>query len=130
MTEKGFTKFCTLWAEYWPSKPMTAEKQRAWWLALKPYRYADVIAAATVYAAKNKFPPDVYDITANLTPEKPEATTPSQSMDWINEILERELPSYKPSPITEYMREHNCATVGEACKALYGSESILDAPEG
>lgn len=46
--------------------------QVAWVLALEPYAYEDAKAAAIAYARKNKFFPDVADITGGLNPIEPE----------------------------------------------------------
>lgn len=60
--------------QFYPNAKQISSKpvQAAWVLALEPYAYEDAKAAAIVYARKNKFFPDVADITGGLTPIEPE----------------------------------------------------------
>ena len=60
--------------QFYPNAKQISSKpvQVAWVLALEPYAYEDAKAAAIAYARKNKFFPDVADITGGLTPVEPE----------------------------------------------------------
>ncbi|GEM_PF-3397339 len=65
-----------LFEQFYPNAKQLCSKtvQAAWVLALDPYAYEDAKAAAITYARKNKFFPDVADITGGLTPIEPEET--------------------------------------------------------
>ena len=60
--------------QFYPNAKQLCSKtvQAAWVLAVEPYAYEDAKAAAIAYARKNKFFPDVADITGGLTPIEPE----------------------------------------------------------
>lgn len=62
-------KLFTLFSQFWPNKQVTAKMKLAWEIALEPYSYADVRAAAVAYARRNKFFPDVADITMGIAPQ-------------------------------------------------------------
>ncbi|MET0016500.1 hypothetical protein [Oscillibacter sp.] len=61
--------------QFYPNAKQLCSKtvQAAWVLALEPYAYEDAKAAAIAYARKNKFFPDVADITGGLSHVEPEA---------------------------------------------------------
>lgn len=50
-------KLFTLFSQFWPNKQVTTKMKLAWEIALEPYSYADVRAAAVAYARRNKFFP-------------------------------------------------------------------------
>lgn len=56
----------TLLAQFYPNGRVTETKKKAWALALEPYEYEAVKAAAVKYAAQNKYFPDLADLTGNL----------------------------------------------------------------
>lgn len=55
-----------LLAQFWPNKKVDSDMKLAWSLALEPYGYADVKAAAIDYARRNKYFPDLADLTGGL----------------------------------------------------------------
>lgn len=63
-----------LLGEFYPNAKQLCSKtaQAAWVLVLEPYAYEDAKAAAIAYARKNKFFPDVADITGGLHPIEPD----------------------------------------------------------
>lgn len=71
MTKDETGKLFTLLKQFYQSKNITAEMRLAWELVLEPYSYADVKAAAVAYVRKNKFFPDIADLTAGLSENTP-----------------------------------------------------------
>jgi hypothetical protein len=81
MQKSDVESLFNLLEQFYPNAKQLCSKpvQAAWVLALEPYAYEDAKAAAIAYARKNKFFPDVADITGGLSPiepEKQETTTP------------------------------------------------------
>lgn len=68
MTDMEFERIWTLFGELFPAsaKGKSAKSKRVWQVALAPYEQDAVSAATLVYARRNKFFPDVADITGNL----------------------------------------------------------------
>lgn len=87
-------KLFTLFSQFWPNKQVTAKMKLAWEIALEPYGYADVRAAAVAYARRNKFFPDVADITMGIAPqeEPPPEETPDtmERFAWMSDFVHKE----------------------------------------
>lgn len=117
-TRKGeaseLDKFFVLYQQFWPKQEISANKRLAWGLALEPYKYEEVKAAAVQHARKFKFPPDIAELTAGLTPEEPEEVV--HQRDWVDVLLDK-LGEAVPNPITAYAAQHGI-TVGEAEKRM------------
>lgn len=114
-------KLFTLFSQFWPNKQVTAKMKLAWEIALEPYSYAGVRAAAVAYARRNKFFPDVADITMGIEPQE-EQTQEEQAPDtmerfaWMRDYVHKER---KLGRISRYAREHGM-TWQEAKEALDG----------
>ena len=67
-------KLFKLLEQFYPkAKQVTSKELRqAWALALEPYAYEDVKAAAILYVTKNKYFPDLADLTGGITSAKRE----------------------------------------------------------
>lgn len=59
-------KLFLLLEQFYPNIKPSDEKKLAWYLALKPYTYADVRAAAVEYVREGKFFPDFSDLCKGL----------------------------------------------------------------
>lgn len=66
MDGAAVSRILALLSAYFPNRRITPEIQRAWQLALKPYDYKDAKAQVVRYVRRNKYFPDVADITAAL----------------------------------------------------------------
>ena len=68
MTREETGKLFVLLGTYYPNARQLSDKlcKAAWAMALEPYRYEDAKAAAVAYVRKNRFFPDVFDITDKL----------------------------------------------------------------
>lgn len=114
-------KLFTLFSQFWPNKQVTTKMKLAWEIALEPYSYAGVRAAAVAYARRNKFFPDVADITMGIEPQE-EKTQEEQAQDtmerfaWMRDYVHKER---KLGRISRYAREHGM-TWQEAKEALDG----------
>ncbi len=114
-------KLFTLFSQFWPNKQVTTKMKLAWEIALEPYGYADVRAAAVAYARRNKFFPDVADITMGIEPQEEQAQE-EQAQDtmerfaWMRDYVHKER---KLGRISRYAREHGM-TWQEAKEALDG----------
>lgn len=75
MTKAEFDKLWRLLGTYWPNaqQAKNADMRLAWWYAVQPINYDDAKAAVIAYTRKNKFFPDVADVTSGLIPEEPDA---------------------------------------------------------
>lgn len=128
MTKEEFEQVFVALGLFWPRENVTDSRKSAWWVALKPFAYQGGVREKIIdYARspKGNFFPDVADLTAGLTPVVVQAER--HVPDWIDELLEK-MPPYTSGPLTQYASAHGC-TIGEACKALYGCDSIMDIPE-
>lgn len=78
MTTSECADLWQMMGAYWPNSPRLTDRltQRAYWLALAPYR-KDECAKAIVRHSRRKgsYFPDVADITAGLTPVDADADT-------------------------------------------------------
>lgn len=70
MDKEEARKIYTLLAQYYPHARQLRDKLTltAWGYVLERFAYSDVKDAVIGYAAKNKFFPDLSDLTAGLTP--------------------------------------------------------------
>ncbi len=66
MEKNEVGKLFTLLEQFYPNKQVSERMKLAWSIALEPYRYGDVKAAAIAYARRNKFFPDLPDLTVGL----------------------------------------------------------------
>lgn len=121
MDRSEVEKLFTLFSQFWPNKQVTAKMKLAWEIALEPYSYAYVRAAAVAYARRNKFFPDVADITMGIEPQEEQAQE-EQAQDtmerfaWMRDYINKE---HKWGRISRYAREHGM-TWQEAKEALDG----------
>ena len=81
MEKTDVEKLFTLLGCFYPNARQLRDKnmQMAWCLALEPYAYEDAKAAVAAYARKNKFFPDIVDITGQLP--DPAADTPEENRE-------------------------------------------------
>ena len=72
MDEKDVKRLWALLDELYPrQKPQeTGKRLLAWTLALEPYGYEEIRAAALSHARKNEYYPSIAEITANLPARK------------------------------------------------------------
>lgn len=122
MTDPEISKLFTLLEQFFPAaaKKKGDRFTLAWRLALSPYRYEDVKAAALAYARTHKYYPDLADLTAGLTQEQ--QTVRRRDHEWMRPYLD---PDYTPHPLTAYAARHG-VTVGQAMAAL-GVRSLGEA---
>lgn len=67
LTEKDVKKLWKLLAEYYKKRPEeTAERLLAWTLALEPFSYADIRAAALAHARESEYYPNIAELTKHL----------------------------------------------------------------
>lgn len=116
MDRSEVEKLFTLFSQFWPNKQVTAKMKLAWETALEPYSYADVRAAAVAYARRNKFFPDVADITMGIEPQEEQAQDTMERFAWMRDYINKE---HKWGRISRYAREHGM-TWQEAKEALDG----------
>lgn len=109
-------KLFTLFSQFWPNKQVTAKMKMAWEIALEPYSYAEVRAAAVAYARRNKFFPDVADITMGIAPQEEQAQDTMERFAWMRDYVYKER---KLGRISRYAREQGM-TWQEAKGALDG----------
>lgn len=114
MTKEETGKLFTLLEQFYPNTQKGRIAKAAWELALEPYRYEDVKAAAIDYVRSGKFFPDLADLTAGLPRREDQENT--CAVDWMKPYVD---PDYKPDPITHYAAVHGI-TWGEAKKVLQG----------
>lgn len=87
MTGEAVSRILSLLSDYFPNRKITPDLQRAWQLALKPYDYKDVKAQVVRYVRRNKFFPDVADITAALPePERRNGENEGKNA-WMGEYI-------------------------------------------
>lgn len=113
MNKNETRKLFALLKEFWPNKQLSEKLCSAWELALQPYDYSAVRAAAAAYAGKNKYFPDVADLTAGLAVQEPEQTRDAKKDSWMKKYI---LPNRK-GRTSEYARQHGL-TWQEAKAAL------------
>lgn len=104
--------FFDLYQQFWPNKKISKNMRLAWGLALESFPYRDIKAAAVAHARKNKFPPDVSDLTARLIPEQAEPE--ADDLRWMDAYMDD---TYVSNPVTRYAATHG-GTIGEAEAAL------------
>lgn len=88
MDVKDTEKLFNLFRSFFPNAKQLDSKptQRAWVAALEPYNSDDVVAAAIAYFQKNKFFPDLADITAGLKQEKKEKQD-AENISWMKPYI-------------------------------------------
>ena len=78
MLKDEFEKIWTLYRTLFPASTArlnSVNTRKVWEAALEPYRMEDVASASIHWARKNKFFPDIADITGDLRPiEVPDST--------------------------------------------------------
>lgn len=86
MTHEERQKIYHLLSEFYPKakRLQKPETRTAWGLILEQFTYEDVKNAVLTYAAKNKFHPDISDITGGLVPVAgaPEPEPQEKSSSW------------------------------------------------
>lgn len=112
MTKTETGKLFSLLEQFYPNAQKSRNARAAWELALEPYRYEDVKAAAVAYVRHGKFFPDLADLTGKLAAEEQEETY--ASAPWMAKYI---APDYVSRPDTRYAAEHGC-TVRRAREAL------------
>lgn len=70
MNRVEVNRLFALMHEFWPHAKVTKNRMEAWALGLEPYSYDDARDAVVAYARKNKFFPDLADVTAKLPQRK------------------------------------------------------------
>lgn len=72
MDEADRKKIYTLLSKFYPNAKQLQDRATltAWGFVLEKFTYDDVKAAVLDYAARNKYFPDLSDITGSLTPER------------------------------------------------------------
>jgi len=68
MDNSAVKKLFTLLEQFYPNKKPSKNLIAAWSLALEPYPYDAVKAAAVDHARKSKFFPDIQNLTGGLSP--------------------------------------------------------------
>lgn len=117
MTKTETAKLFTLLGQFYPNKVPTAELRFAWELAVEPYAYEDVRAAAIAYARENKYFPDVADITGGLAPVRNDGEEPERGVrDWMRKYI----PPENIGSVSRYARQHGM-TWPQAAAALRGA---------
>ena len=89
MDKNDMDRLWTLLSTVWSRAPEKEDRQlkQAWQLALEPYAYGEVRKAAAEYIRKNKFFPDIYDITALINKSEPREDDSWYSLDRLREKL-------------------------------------------
>lgn len=87
MDGEATSRILSLLAQYFPNRKITPETQRAWQLALKPYDYKDIKAQVVRYVRRNKFFPDVADITAALPDPESRVQESAGRNAWMDQYL-------------------------------------------
>ena len=109
MTKGDVDKLFSLLRELYPRQPQseTAERKLAWFLALKPYEYEAVRAAALAHARKSDYYPSVSEITAGLpVPRETEEEKPRGAHAWMKKYLTPEYDArWHDSGVSKYARE-------------------------
>ena len=98
MTKGETAKLFLLLGQFYPNKRPTTEQRLAWELALEPYAYEDVRAAAIAYARERKFFPDLADLTDGICVSSDE----KDENAWMEACI---LPE-NPQSISHYARKH------------------------
>lgn len=82
MDSNDVKKLWALLAELYPRQKQAETKERlaAWALAMEPYDYDAIKAAAVAHARKSDYYPSISEIVANLPPPDKNA--------WMDEIIE------------------------------------------
>lgn len=113
MTKGDVDKLFALLRELYPRQPQseTAERKLAWFLALEPYEYEAVRAAALAHARKSDFYPSVSEITAGIVSSSEQDEPPKPERSERNRIFAkyaRQLSEDEEGRISvsRYAREH------------------------
>lgn len=122
MTKDETGKLFTLLKQFYPNKSVTQEMRLAWEIVLEPYSYDDVKAAAVAYVRKNKFFPDIADLTAGLSENTPKLygrNSFDEPASWMLPFIKAMETEHEHS-ISRYAREH-CLTWDEAKQEMEGN---------
>lgn len=124
MTKDKVDQLFTMLSQFYPNKSISDSMRLAWEYALEPYAYKDVKAAALVYARKNKFFPDLADLTKDIAlPQDANATLwgtakPRVSIAWMKPHVEALAEQERERvSVSRFAREHGM-TWDEAAAAL------------
>lgn len=91
MNQTDITKLWTLLKELYPRQrqPETQERMLAWELALEPYAYDDIKAAALAHARESDYYPSIAELTSKL-PKKHDDERPQRDNSWMDKYIEEE----------------------------------------
>lgn len=124
MEKNEVGKLFTLLEQFYPNKQISEHMKLAWSIALESYKYGDVKAAAIAYARRNKFFPDLPDLTAGLEVNAGETkATDAKPIDrkaeaaWMRKYINSDHGGL--GRISRYARGHN-VTWDEAKAVLDG----------
>lgn len=113
MTKGDVDKLFALLRELYPRQPQseTAERKLAWFLALEPYEYEAVRAAALAHARKSDFYPSVSEITAGIVSSSEQDEPPKPERSERNRIFAkyaRQLEETEKNKVSvsAYARQH------------------------
>lgn len=114
MNEADRKKIYTLLSKFYPNARQLQDRATltAWGYVLENYPYDDVKAAVLEYAARNKYFPDLSDITGGLAPLSSEPITPRHTpmgeterrhlaqieawqREWHEELRAKGLPNFR-----------------------------------
>ena len=121
MTKSDVGKLFSLLRELYPRQPQpeTAERSLAWFLALEPYKYEAVRAAALMHARRSDYYPSVSEIAEGLPVQEMQEKKPRGEHAWMAQYMtpEYEARFGRPPNVSKYAREHG-VTWREAAAAL------------
>ena len=119
MKEAEFTQIWNLLEVYFSaaSAKKSASFKKAWFVAMQPYRKDDVTAAIVNYARKNKYFPDLSDITADLPLEQADEEREQESIAWMRPYAEKAKDA--AAAINEKWRKRGIMTPAEAMAGRY-----------
>lgn len=109
MTKSDVGKLFSLLRELYPRQPQpeTAERSLAWFLALEPYTYEAVRAAALMHARRSDYYPSVSEIAAGLPVQEMQEKKPRGEHAWMAQYMTPEYEARFPSSgVSKYAREH------------------------
>lgn len=113
MEKSEVAKLFTLLLQFYPNKQISENMKLAWCIALEPYKYGDVRAAAVAYARRNKFFPDISDLTMGLVTSEAKEVLDGVSRGsqkeaaWMRKYINSDHGGL--GRISRYAREHGIA---------------------
>lgn len=113
-------KIYTLLSQFYPNAKQLQSKETltAWGMVLARYDYEAVKASVLDYAAKNRFFPNLSDLTAELPVQEEQTDRTRGARAWMAQYMTPEYEARFPgSGVSKYAREHG-VTWREAAAAL------------